>query len=373
MEKLYDKCNEKYDAFVAKVDRAYREHAYEEFEGSLREFYHGDEFLSAFAYKYNIFGDIICALEEMDLSEERMNALLGINNPLSAIFDRYMKLEDDHMDYIRMAIEEAADREIEAAARKSVNELGIRPATESERNFAIWRADIVQSHSGFIGYLSFERGSADNFYTNWRDGEWGELNDSKFKNTFSNFMNTIKATLLRTNSDAGHYVGNYPSAWDERYSHYAFRVDVDNYTFLISMNPSSVHTIGRVYAYSKSMLDSYLEEISNREEIRFLEVIPGEQPLVNTCYNDLDTLQCLVGGPIECVYPWDGEVCIICNEEGKIRELTKNRPLRYKDGQIYDWICGWFMVVGIDGENFRSLTDEEIEKYSKILRLRGID
>ena len=81
-------------------------------------------------------------------------------------------------------------------------------------------------------------------------------------------------------------------------------------------------------------------------------------------YTALDTLQSIVGGYIECIYPFEDNVGIICNEEGKLIGLEPNRVLRDDEGNIYDIIFGTFIVTGLTEDDFGSLTDEQVEKYS---------
>ena len=68
-----------------------------------------------------------------------------------------------------------------------------------------------------------------------------------------------------------------------------------------------------------------------------------------------------VGGMIEVVSNVDGTL-IVCNEEGKLIGLHANR--RIAGGA--DILVGNFFVVGEDGADFRSLTDEEVQKYSAL-------
>ena len=46
-------------------------------------------------------------------------------------------------------------------------------------------------------------------------------------------------------------------------------------------------------------------------------------------------------------------------------ELTPNRALKDNNGRTYDIIFGDFLVTGLTEENFGSLSDELIEKYTK--------
>ena len=83
---------------------------------------------------------------------------------------------------------------------------------------------------------------------------------------------------------------------------------------------------------------------------------PGKPPIVNEVRNDLDSMQRAVGGLLEPVYNRDGTILVV-NEQGKLLGLDVNR--RVGD----DVIVGPFFVVGDNGEEFRSLTDAEVERY----------
>lgn len=63
--------------------------------------------------------------------------------------------------------------------------------------------------------------------------------------------------------------------------------------------------------------------------------------------------------------PFDDPVGLIMNEEGKLLGLTPNRALKDNNGRTYDIIFGDFLVTGLTEENFGSLSDELIEKYTK--------
>ena len=61
-----------------------------------------------------------------------------------------------------------------------------------------------------------------------------------------------------------------------------------------------------------------------------------------------------------------GEQHKVCNDEGKLEQLPFNRGLRDESGNLYDYIAGNFMIVGLGEENFTSLPPEYIEKYSQL-------
>lgn len=93
---------------------------------------------------------------------------------------------------------------------------------------------------------------------------------------------------------------------------------------------------------------------------------PGKKACVSTINNTLASLQQIVGGYIESVYPFDDSVAIICNEEGKINGLELNRALRDENSKVYDILAGTFLIVGLSEGAFTSLSSEHQEKYRKL-------
>lgn len=109
--------------------------------------------------------------------------------------------------------------------------------------------------------------------------------------------------------------------------------------------------------------------MSKQMKIKVLIVEPGKAPYTAEIFSVLEPLQEVVGGLIQAIYPYDDPVAIICNDEGRLIGLPYNRPLYDEDGIIYDIIVGTFIVTGITEEDFGSLSDELLEKYSKIFSI----
>ena len=105
---------------------------------------------------------------------------------------------------------------------------------------------------------------------------------------------------------------------------------------------------------------------SKSELIQVVLCEPRKKARIATINNTLASLQQIVGGYIEAVYPFDDPVAIICNEEGKINGLELNRALRDERGTVYDILAGTFLIVGLGEENFTSLTSEQREKYRNL-------
>lgn len=106
------------------------------------------------------------------------------------------------------------------------------------------------------------------------------------------------------------------------------------------------------------------------EKIRVLVIEPGKNPEEREIDNDLKTMQELVGGFIEAVpmkfrYADTEEtdrVDLICNEEGKIFDMPRNR---YIPELNYDVVCGTFFLAGVGGEDFTSLTEDQIKRLKR--------
>ena len=94
-------------------------------------------------------------------------------------------------------------------------------------------------------------------------------------------------------------------------------------------------------------------------------VEPKKKPMVRDIGSDLDSMQKIVGGPIEAVYPFDEPVALICNEEGKLLNLPLNRALRDDEGNVYDIVSGIFFVCAAppDSDHFTGLTDRQVKTY----------
>ena len=93
-----------------------------------------------------------------------------------------------------------------------------------------------------------------------------------------------------------------------------------------------------------------------KENLRILMVEPHKAPYEASVPHELTAMQQTVGGLIEVVRNGDGTL-LVCNEEGKLLGMEGNRRI---PGDV---LAGPFFVVGDAGETFRSLTEEELERY----------
>ena len=94
-------------------------------------------------------------------------------------------------------------------------------------------------------------------------------------------------------------------------------------------------------------------------------VEPKKKPTAQDIGSDLESMQKIVGGSIEAVYPFADPVALICNEEGKLLGLPLNRALRDDEGNVYDIISGTFFLCAAppDSNHFAGLTDQQVKTY----------
>ena len=99
--------------------------------------------------------------------------------------------------------------------------------------------------------------------------------------------------------------------------------------------------------------------------MRVVVVEPKKKPMVQDIGSDLESMQKIVGGLIEAIYPFEEPVALICNDEGKLLNLPLNRELRDSDGNIYGIISGTFFLCAAppDSERFVGLTDQQAKTY----------
>ena len=99
--------------------------------------------------------------------------------------------------------------------------------------------------------------------------------------------------------------------------------------------------------------------------MQVIVVEPKKKPMVQDIGSGLESMQKIVGGTIEAVYPFDEPVALICNEEGKLLNLPLNRALRDDEGNVYDIVSGTFFVCAAPpaSDRFEGLTDQQVKMY----------
>ena len=106
------------------------------------------------------------------------------------------------------------------------------------------------------------------------------------------------------------------------------------------------------------------------EKLKVIYVEPGKRAQTIEIDDDLKAMQNLVGGMIEEYMPFEDDVAIICNDEGKMNGMPLNRAITGEDGQLMDIIAGPFFIAyaPVESEKFLSMPEELEEKYTEKFR-----
>ena len=106
------------------------------------------------------------------------------------------------------------------------------------------------------------------------------------------------------------------------------------------------------------------------DKLKVLYIEPMKTPRIVEIDGDLGSMQNLVGGYIEEYMPFEDEIAIVCNDEGKINGLEPNRGIFDKEGELQDIICGPFFIcyAPVESEKYLPLPDNLRKKYEEMVR-----
>ena len=112
------------------------------------------------------------------------------------------------------------------------------------------------------------------------------------------------------------------------------------------------------------------EKVETSEKISVILIEPDKYPKVIEIEDTLEAMQETVGGYIEEYMPFDDEVAIVCNEEGKMNGAELNRAIYSNDKEILDIIAGKFFIAyaPIESESFLSMPKDLMKKYEDKFR-----
>ena len=119
-----------------------------------------------------------------------------------------------------------------------------------------------------------------------------------------------------------------------------------------------------------NIYEDTFEKVEAPEKISVILVEPGRYPKLIEIEDTLEAMQETVGGYIEEYMPFDDEVAIVCNEEGKMNGAELNRAIYSNDKEILDIIAGKFFIAyaPIESESFLSMPKDLMKKYEDKFR-----
>ena len=111
--------------------------------------------------------------------------------------------------------------------------------------------------------------------------------------------------------------------------------------------------------------DPDMTEPLKEKKIKVVLCEPGKVARVAEIGTELSDLQRVVGGLIEPYYPFEEQVCIVCNDEGKYNGMRPCRAIYGEDREMMDIIFGPFFICNCSTPYFGSLNKEQLERYKK--------
>lgn len=136
---------------------------------------------------------------------------------------------------------------------------------------------------------------------------------------------------------------------------------------------TAVDDIGQIHVAwdnGSSLALSEGDSFSKADTMKVLLVSPGEKAKMIEMNDSLESMQNAVGGMIEEYMPFEDDVAIVCNEEGKLMGLPPSRAIYGEDGRLMDVMSGTFFVcyVPIESEKFLSLPPDMEKKYTEMFK-----
>lgn len=133
------------------------------------------------------------------------------------------------------------------------------------------------------------------------------------------------------------------------------------------------------FGFQKVDFDPTKAQKMEQRTIRVVLLEPGKLARVTDIDASLEGLQKTVKGSIEAFYPFEEQVCIVCNEEGKINGMPLNRAVYAEPEQVemtYGELCAQFRVAEDNGQHMLGyivFTEDSFNKpYSELSRTYAV-
>lgn len=123
----------------------------------------------------------------------------------------------------------------------------------------------------------------------------------------------------------------------------------------------------RLASKEDSMIDAERDAVQ-KSKLKVLVVEPDKEPYVKFIEPGYRALQQEVDGTIQGLYPFSDPVGLICNDDGKWMGMPLNRALCDDEGKVYDIVAGTFVIAGLSEDDYCSLDDAMIEKYTHMFK-----
>ena len=164
--------------------------------------------------------------------------------------------------------------------------------TKDERKYTFKQSQQISLQTGFIGYLRADFGSTGKeFFSTWNDFR-KDLKTDEFKKEFDEVVNNYRyndSGFLTDRSAMSKFCYEHPdSSFEDDRNHYGVRIDTEQYTYLMRLNPNRGEYNLYCYCYKRELLNNHIANA--KKGIRFIDsnynekfrIPDGEQIKVKT-------------------------------------------------------------------------------------------
>ena len=102
------------------------------------------------------------------------------------------------------------------------------------------------------------------------------------------------------------------------------------------------------------------------ELVTALLVKPGETPRTRKVSPDFDSMRRIIGANAEEACPFADAVAVVYDPDGAGIRLPLNVLLKNGSGQPYEAIHGAFLLVGVNGGEYVSLSERQIRRFREM-------
>lgn len=95
--------------------------------------------------------------------------------------------------------------------------------------------------------------------------------------------------------------------------------------------------------------------------MKILVIEPSKHPRIAEIDGSLKSMQAIVGGYIQAIYPFDDPIALVCDEEGVFKDTKWNRRISEDCA-----IKGTFFLCGLSDEDFADIPERLVEKYAQL-------
>ena len=102
------------------------------------------------------------------------------------------------------------------------------------------------------------------------------------------------------------------------------------------------------------------------ELVTALQVKPGETPRTRKVSPDFNSMRRIIGEGAEELYPFADAVAVVYDPDGDRIRLPLNVLLKNGSGQPYEAIHGAFLLVGVNGGEYVSLSERQTRRFREM-------